>query len=182
MSRMEYAALAVAVIALIIAFSARSSAASARASIDDAQAESRRRTENASEELEQKLTILRRMLSVMAGGAKLSPEMVLEGRLWRDASTNEGVAMVKQGNVRILDVRSPQETAGGIIPGATLIPIDQLETRVKELPKDKPMLVYCAGGGRSAAACEFLSHQGYESLFNLEGGFTSWSGPTAKPK
>jgi rhodanese-related sulfurtransferase len=43
------------------------------------------------------------------------------------------------------------------------------------------MLVYCAGGGRSAAACEFLSRSGFENVFNLEGGFMSWSGPTARP-
>jgi rhodanese-related sulfurtransferase len=90
---------------------------------------------------------------------------------------------VQSGDVRVLDVRTPAETTHGIIPGAALIPVDQLEDRWKEIPKDKKqLLVYCAGGGRSAAACEFLSQQGYDSVFNLEGGFSSWTGPTARPK
>ena len=86
------------------------------------------------------------------------------------------------GGLWILDVRTPQETAAGIIPGAVLIPIDDLESRRSELPRDgRKTLVYCAGGGRSAVACEYLSREGYGELYNLEGGFTSWSGPRAKP-
>jgi len=84
--------------------------------------------------------------------------------------------------VRVVDVRTPQETAAGMIPGALRIPVDEIEQRMKELPRDgRRTLVYCAGGSRSAAACEFLSRQGYEELYNLEGGFQSWSGPRAKP-
>jgi rhodanese-related sulfurtransferase len=182
MARMLYLALGLSVLALIVAVLARSSASGVHAKIEDAQNDARRRAENAVAELEQKLELMRRMLALMAGGQQLSPEMILEGRLWRDAPTKEGIELVQQGKVRILDVRTPQETAQGIIPGATLIPVDQLESRVKELAKDKPMLVYCAGGGRSAAACEFLSQQGFENLLNLEGGFSSWTGPTARPK
>jgi len=59
--------------------------------------------------------------------------------------------------------------------------VQMLEERWKEIPKDgRKTLVYCAGGERSAAACEFLSRQGYENLYNLAGGFHAWSGPTAK--
>jgi rhodanese-related sulfurtransferase len=42
-------------------------------------------------------------------------------------------------------------------------------------------LIYCAGGGRSAAACEFLASKGYTNLHNLEGGFGAWQGPRARP-
>jgi rhodanese-related sulfurtransferase len=109
--------------------------------------------------------------------------MIREGRLWHEAPPAEGARMVAGGGVRVVDVRTPQETSLGIIPGALLIPVDQLEGRLKELPRDgRKTLVYCAGGARSAAACEFLSAQGYDELYNLEGGFQSWSGPTAKPK
>ena len=52
----------------------------------------------------------------------------------------------------------------------------------EEIPRDgRRTLVYCAGGSRSAAACEFLSREGYDELYNLEGGFQAWSGPRAKP-
>ena len=53
---------------------------------------------------------------------------------------------------------------------------------MKEIPRDgKPTLLYCAAGGRSAAACELLSSLGYVGLINLQGGFSSWSGPTERP-
>ena len=180
---MEYAAIAIAVVALIIALVAKGAASGLHRKIEDAQSDARRRIENMSEESEQKLAGMRRLMAQMAAGAKLTPEMVLEGRLWRDASPAEGVKMLSAGGLHVIDVRTPQETAAGIIAGAKLIPVDQIESRIKELPKDgKPMLVYFAGGGRSAAACEFLSQQGFENLYNLEGGFMSWSGPTARPK
>jgi rhodanese-related sulfurtransferase len=182
MARMEYAALAVAALAVIIALVARSRAAGLQRKLDDASLDARRRIENAAQENEEKLESLRRLMARMAGGAKLTPEMILEGRLWRDASAAEGARMFATGGLHVIDVRTPQETASGFIAGARLIPVDQIESRVRELPNDgKPMLVYCAGGGRSAAACEFLSRNGFENLFNLEGGFASWSGPIARP-
>lgn len=178
---MLYAALAIAILAFLIALSARSLAASQKRAIEDAQADARRRVENLSHETEEKLVLLRRLMSQVASGAKLTPEMIMEGRLWHEIAANEAVALVQAGNVRLLDVRTPQETALGIIPGAQKIPIEELESRVKEVPKDgRKLLVYCAGGSRSAAACEFLSAQGFEQLYNLEGGFNSWSGARAK--
>ena len=181
MSRMEYAAIAVAALALLVALAARAQAAGLRRKLDDASLDARRRIENAAQENAEKLESLRRLMAQMAGGVELTPEMVLEGRSWRDASPAEGARMLAAGGIHVIDVRTPQETASGFIAGARLIPVDQLESRVSELPKDgKPMLVYCAGGGRSAAACEFLSHNGFENLFNLEGGFGSWSGPVAR--
>jgi rhodanese-related sulfurtransferase len=180
---MEYAAIAIAAVALILALLARGTASGLQRKIEDAQADARRRSENVSQEVEEKLANVRRVMAQMAAGATLTPEMVLEGRLWRAASPAEGAQMFTSGGIHVLDVRTPQETAAGIIAGATLIPVDQIESRMEELPKDgKPMLVYCAGGGRSAAACEFLSQQGFENLYNLEGGFMSWSGPTARPR
>jgi rhodanese-related sulfurtransferase len=182
MLSMEYAAVAIAVVALIVAIAARSTASGLRRKVEDAGMEARRRSANAADEMEKQLATLRRIMSEMVAGKELTPEMVLEGRLWRDASPVEGAKMLSLGGLHVIDVRTPQETAAGIIPGAKLIPVDQLESRMRELPKDgKPMLVYCAGGERSAAACEFLSHNGFENLINLEGGFMSWRGPTTRP-
>ena len=178
---MDYAALGIALLALLVALIARSAASKPAQAIEDAKVDARRRDENLKEELEAELATLRRTLARIAGGESISPEMVLEGRLWREASTDEGKRMVAAGGVRILDVRTPQETSRGIIPGAILMPVQELEERWREIPRDgKPMLVYCAGGERSAAACEFLSRQGHEKLHNLAGGFLAWSGPTGK--
>jgi rhodanese-related sulfurtransferase len=178
---MEIVALVVAVAALLVAISARGRAAKAEARIDEAGAAAGRRVETAVEEVERRLGSERRLLAKVASGAKLTQEQILEGRLWRDASTAEALALVRSG-ARVLDVRTPQETAGGVIPGAILIPVQELEARARELSKEaRTTLVYCAGGSRSAAACEMLSSLGHDDLVNLADGFQSWSGPREKP-
>lgn len=167
--------------ALAVALFAWMKAGASKARIDELERELRRRTDGAAEELRNELRVQRELLATVAEGGRLSREQVLEGRLWSDASVQQALALV-QGGARVLDVRTPGETAGGVIPGALLIPVDQLEARVRELPRDgKPLLVCCAGGSRSAAACEFLSQQGYSGLHNLEGGMNSWSGPRVRP-
>jgi len=177
----EIAALAVAVLALLVALAARAKASGATQAIEGAKTEARRRVENLGEELREEIATTRRVLARVAAGGKLTPEQVLEGRLWREVTIDEGRRMLDAG-ARTLDVRTLPEVARGIIPGALLIPVQEIEERWREVPKDgKPLLVYCAGGERSAAACEFLSRQGYENLANLGGGFTSWTGPTARP-
>lgn len=179
---MEIAAVALAALALLVALIALSRASGQRQRIDDNAIEAKRRAENVKEETERNVQNLRQMLVAVAEGAAPTREMILEGRLWRDIEGPDARKLVASGEVRIVDVRTPQETANGILPGALLIPIDTLESRIKELPRDgKPMLVYCAGGGRSAAACEFLSSEGYSRLHNLAGGIGAWNGPVQKP-
>ena len=179
---MTLTALVLAVLALLIALVALARAASAARRIDDAAQDSRRRLDQLATTLESTEQNLRQLLAILAEGGALTRQMVLEGQLYRDLSPEEGLRLVQESNPRIVDVRTPQETAAGIIPGAILIPIDDLESRRSELPRDgRKTLVYCAGGGRSAVACEYLSREGYGELYNLEGGFTSWSGPRAKP-
>ncbi|MDZ4773064.1 MAG: rhodanese-like domain-containing protein [Planctomycetota bacterium] len=180
---MEYAALALGLVALLVALSARSKAGGLAKSIEDATTDARRRVENANLERERELEVLRKTLVKMARGEKVSEDMILEGRTWRDIGTSEAVALVATGNVRIVDVRTRQEMSAGIIPGALLIPVDELEARAKEIARDgRATIVYCASGGRSAAACEYLSREGWDGLANLEGGFSTWNGPKTTPK
>jgi rhodanese-related sulfurtransferase len=179
---MTLTALLLAALALLLALLALARAASAVRRADDAAQDSRRCLDQLATTLESTEQNLRQLLAILAEGGALTRQMVLEGQLYRDVSPEEGLRLVQESNPRILDVRTPQETAAGIIPGAILIPIDDLESRRSELPRDgRKTLVYCAGGGRSAVACEYLSREGYGELYNLEGGFTSWSGPRAKP-
>lgn len=79
----------------------------------------------------------------------------------------------------IVDVRQPGEYEQGHIPGARLIPVGELDRRVSEIPADKPLLVYCAMGGRSRVAAQILSGKGFPEVIDLAGGFTSWNGETA---
>lgn len=178
---MVYVALGLAVLACLIALAALAKAAHAARELEDARSEARRSASNVREELEEQLATTRKLLALISEGARPTRDMILEGQLWRDVDGAEAGRMQTEGGLRIVDVRTPQETAGGVIPGAILIPIDLLEQRAAELPRDgKRTLIYCAGGGRSAAACEFLSAQGFREVYNLAGGIGTWKGPLQK--
>ena len=75
----------------------------------------------------------------------------------------------------LLDVRQPQEHKTRNIPGSILIPLGELQPRMKELEKHKgrEIVVYCASGRRSSSACGILSQAGY-SVKNLSGGMMGW--------
>lgn len=73
----------------------------------------------------------------------------------------------------LLDVREPDEVATGVIGGAHVIPLGELQTRVGELPGDRLVLVYCHSGRRSALAASFLAAQGLRAA-NLTGGIVAW--------
>jgi thioredoxin len=80
-------------------------------------------------------------------------------------------------NVQLLDVRTAEEYQAGHIKNALLANwMDQTEftDRVKYLDKEKPVLVYCASGGRSSKAAQWLSSNGFTHVENLTGGFTKW--------
>lgn len=179
---MEYVAFGTALVALVVALIARSQAAGMRREVEEARDDARRRVQNAVDEQQRSLDVLRRLTARVASGESVPQDMILEGRLWRDVGTREAVQLVASGRVRVLDVRTRSETASGVIPGALVIPVDELEARVRDVPKtSEPLLVCCAAGARSAAACEFLASQGHENLLNLEGGMSAWNGPRSKP-
>jgi sulfur-carrier protein adenylyltransferase/sulfurtransferase len=75
-----------------------------------------------------------------------------------------------------LDVREAAEWDEGHVPGAVHIPRGSLESRVEGLLPDRsrPLVVYCAGGNRSAFAAKSLGELGYEDVVSLSGGFTDW--------
>ncbi|MCK6448433.1 MAG: rhodanese-like domain-containing protein [Planctomycetes bacterium] len=180
---MVWAAVAIAAVALIVAFAALAKAGAAARELEDARLEAKRAANAAREELSEQVAITRQLLASVAEGARPTREMILDGQLWRDVDGVEATRMLEQGALRIVDVRTPQETAGGVLPGALLVPVDELEARLAELPNDgKRTLLYCAGGGRSAAACDFLTSKGYRELYNLAGGIGAWKGPISREK
>ncbi len=79
-------------------------------------------------------------------------------------------------NLFILDVRSLSEYNEGHLIGANLIPLNELLERQSELPSNMstPILVYCRTGVRSAIASSNLMSLGYNTIFNMEGGFEEW--------
>src|SRR5262249_17763481 len=74
----------------------------------------------------------------------------------------------------LLDVRTPQEWEICRLPGARLVPLNELPSRVGELRKDEEIVVYCKMGPRSDRAASFLRDAGY-SATSLRGGILAWS-------
>ncbi len=70
-----------------------------------------------------------------------------------------------------VDVRTPEEVASGTVAGSINIPLQQIQVRYKELPKDKKILIFCRSGKRSRAAAEYLTSMGYSNAYNVDGGF-----------
>lgn len=83
---------------------------------------------------------------------------------------------VQDPNVKLLDVREPDEWDGGVIPGAITLPRGFLELKIEDqIPdKEQEVIVYCAGGIRSALAAQSLQQLGYANVKSLIGGFNAW--------
>lgn len=74
----------------------------------------------------------------------------------------------------IVDVRSPQELREGKLANSTLVPFWNIMKGQHQLPRNRPLLLVCAVGGRSYAAMQILARQGYSELYNLSGGVAAW--------
>src|SRR4051795_9329242 len=85
-------------------------------------------------------------------------------------------AMTARPGTVVLDVREPDEYEQGALPGAVHIPRGHLEAQVEGrlLDKTSPVVVYCAGGVRSAFAARTLSELGYTDVVSMAGGFGKW--------
>jgi rhodanese-related sulfurtransferase len=103
-----------------------------------------------------------------------------------DLSQNEWTEqLANDADAIIIDVRTPEECAEGIIPNAICIDIFKGQGFIYEvdvLDKSKSMYVYCKAGGRSAQACGIMNQLGFEKTFNLIGGFMQWQGEVVVPE
>jgi len=79
-----------------------------------------------------------------------------------------------QDDVFVLDVRTPEEYQDNHLPGATLIPLEQLGVRYGELPQDETILVYCRTGNRSLQAVYLLETAGFNRVHSLDRGLNNW--------
>ena len=91
--------------------------------------------------------------------------------------SQEEFAKLSTKEIQLLDVRTPQEYQQGYIEGAVLINffdpdfVTKVSTR---FDKNKPLYIYCAVGGRSNKAAKKLISEGFESVYDLKGGFNKW--------
>jgi rhodanese-related sulfurtransferase len=79
-----------------------------------------------------------------------------------------------QDKVAFLDVRTLEEWNAAHVPGSTLLPLEDLEARAGELPRDLELVVYCRSGDRSAQAARILVEAGFSDVYSLDGGLSDW--------
>jgi rhodanese-related sulfurtransferase len=84
--------------------------------------------------------------------------------------------LMKKPGAQLIDVRTAREFSNGFIAGAKNVDYngDSFEKQIKKLDKNKPVLVYCAAGGRSENAAELLKQLGFKEVYDLIGGYNDW--------
>lgn len=94
-----------------------------------------------------------------------------------DAEPREVERQLRTGtpSVILLDVREPFEREIAAIEPSVHIPMKDVPSRLDELPRDRPVVVYCHHGGRSAMIAAYLEGEGFHDVANLRGGIDAWS-------
>jgi rhodanese-related sulfurtransferase len=75
---------------------------------------------------------------------------------------------------QLIDVRTPRERDQKFINGSLSIPLNHLSERMEELPRNRPLLLYCAGGYRSSIAASLLQQRGFDRVSEIAGGLAAW--------
>lgn len=113
---------------------------------------------------------------VTAAGIFQSGSSSVEKQPFRSISPVEAKKLIdSRHDLVILDVRTPDELKKeGGIQGAVLVPLMAVMQNKLTVPKEKPILLVCAVGGRSYAAGQMLVRYGYQEVYNLSGGLDAW--------
>lgn len=92
----------------------------------------------------------------------------------KQISVEPAQTAVKAENAQFIDVRTPEEYAGGHAPTTLNLPLDNLENSLSKLDKDKPVYVICQTGRRSQKGAEILQKAGFTDIYNISGGTGEW--------
>ncbi len=111
---------------------------------------------------------------ILAGIYLFNPNTAAADTLPREVSVTEAAAL-RDAGAFVLDVREPEEWVESHIPGATLIPLGELASRVNEVPKDRQVVVVCRSGNRSQQGRDILLAAGFEQVTSMAGGIKQWS-------
>lgn len=93
----------------------------------------------------------------------------------KQVSVEQAKTALEENDAQFIDVRTPEEYAGGHAPKAVNFPLDQLETDLVKLERDKPVYLICETGRRSQKGSEILQKAGFREIYNIEGGTTAWT-------
>ena len=113
---------------------------------------------------------------VISGLGLLWPVFARSGK--NEVNPAEATLLINREDAHIVDVREADEFAAGHLPEARNIPLAKLADRVNEIEKfkDKPLIVCCAAGMRSAKGCGELGKLGFSRVYSLAGGVDAWVG------
>ncbi len=114
------------------------------------------------------------IVAVLIGLAMMSGKGSSSSKLAAEIDTVQANKLYQDKNVVFIDVREQSEWDSFHIPGTTLIPLGQLANRLKEIPKDRPVVVVCRSGNRSQQGRDILKQAGYTNVTSMAGGVTSW--------
>jgi hydroxyacylglutathione hydrolase len=110
-------------------------------------------------------------------GAEAVAAWAAEGRELQSTpqiTSAELAERMEQGTVAVLDVRGAAEWEAGHLPGVENVPVGYLTDHLEEIPRDRPLVVHCQAGARSAIAASVLQANGFRNVVNLAGGYADW--------
>jgi rhodanese-related sulfurtransferase len=93
----------------------------------------------------------------------------------KQASVEQTKQGVEKPDAQFIDVRTADEYKGGHAPKAVNIPLDNLESELAKLDKNKPTYVICQSGRRSQKGAEVMEKAGFKEIYNVEGGTSAWT-------
>lgn len=93
---------------------------------------------------------------------------------YENKTPQEVASLIEKGDVHVIDVRNYTEYEEGHIPGAKHFMLGTLADQIAEIPTDKPLVIQCKGGGRSAIGTSILHARGIRNAVNLTGGYDMW--------
>ena len=112
----------------------------------------------------------------ITSGIMLMWPMIMGGGGVNTVSPTQAVQLINKDKAVVIDVCSESEFAEGHVSGAKNVPVDELESRLTQVAKNKatPLLMVCASGIRSRRAVGVAKKQGYEQVYSLAGGMGAW--------
>ena len=107
---------------------------------------------------------------------KSTPESSQEGTINQVISAKEFKEKLGDENIQLIDVRTAEEFNAGKIGNASNIDFygDNFQNELEKLDKSKPVMVYCASGGRSGKTANMMKSMGFKEVYDLSGGYKGW--------
>ncbi|HIP37389.1 MAG TPA: rhodanese-like domain-containing protein [Crocinitomix sp.] len=111
-----------------------------------------------------------------AHGEMVNQTQEVKKQIAENINAEKFKSLIDEGHGTLLDVRTVGEVANGTINGSTNIDFNSpnFKSEIEKLDREKPVLVFCASGGRSGSAMRMMKDMGFKEVYNLTGGYMAW--------